>query len=192
MLEQDAVTALCTWLRTSLGPDVTVHDRWPEASVKMQLPAVTVLLIGANIEFDVDPHPVARDDSTTPPTYTWRCGFEDWPIQVDVWTKYDGERKRLARRVRNAFRAGAAPLALGTPIEPVDSSVLVPLPQPWGGTADAWITSTSFLDSSDDTQRAELRALMNGVIAVAASVKAQSPKIAKAKLQQTLNGSPFP
>ena len=191
MLEQAAVTALCAWLRTELGPEVTVHDRWPEASVSLQMPLVTVLLVGPSIEFDVDPKPIARDDTTTPPTFTWRCGFEDWPIQVDVWTKYDGARKRLARQVRDAFRGGRRPLGLATS-NPVESSVLVPLPAPFAGTADAWLVNTSYLDSSDDAQRGEYRALLTGTVAVAASVQAQSPKIARATLLQTMNGQPFP
>lgn len=198
-VEQHALSALCGWVTAQLAPfasdanvgAIKTYDKWPEASVKLIIPSVSLFLVGTSTQYEHDPAPIARDDSTTPPTYTWAFRFADYPFQVDVWADSSAVRWKIAAAVEKAFKAGRAPLGI-TNRDPIENSVLVPMTGDFVGTVDASVKAPEAFDTADSIDRSEYRATFQGLLSVQSTLKAQSPRLTNPQLSARLNGVPYP
>lgn len=198
-VEQHALSAVCGWVTTRLAPlatdanvgPIAIYDRWPDPSVKLKVPAVSLFLVGTSTLYEVDPAPISRDDSTTPPTYTWAFRFADYPFQVDVWADSSAVRWKIASAVEKAFKAGRAPLGI-TNIDPFENGVLVPMTGDFVGMTDASVKAPEAFDTADSVNRSEYRATFQGLLSVQATLKAQSPRLTNPQLSARLNGVPYP
>jgi hypothetical protein len=188
-VEQHAINAVCAYLTSQLAaeyPNLPVFDAWPESSVAMKVPAVSVFLIGTAFITEIDPEPVgAPDFSTSPPTYTWALRFADYPFQVDVWAASDSGRKKLAARIEAIFKHGRRGLGL-TNVDPFENDLLVAMTGDFEGTANASIKAPEFLDMADTVNRNEYRAMMQGLLSVQTTFKAQSPRLTNPTLSAVI------
>jgi hypothetical protein len=190
-LEQAIANALARWLRTSLGPDVVVDSRWPEANTKLPPRAVTVLLAGPPEEEPLDPVLAGREDtSPTTSRFKWRMRAMRQPLQIDAWACYDVERDDLRQRLRSALNAGMRrTLGLANAM-PVDHGVVVPLEDGWqGGIADCFFDKPQSFDTPDAVQRSEYRLTYRGWAEAVLTETAESPRIVAVRLRQRIRAA---
>ena len=196
-IEQAVQSALARWLTGELR-DVTVWERWPEASVRLPSRAVSVLRSGARHDELLDAEPIARTDVPGAPPrtlYTWRMRACMQPLQLDVWARSDVARDDIMARLEPALSASKArsmPSLHLTIADPVEHELALVLGDGWDGFASYLFDEPAITDAADAVQRCEYRATYRGRAWMQLTVVAESPRIARARVIARLDGVTSP
>jgi hypothetical protein len=205
---QAAATAIQTWLRSQLAPDIVLYDRWPEANSPLFAPAsalnqgqktraaISILRVGRRQRLDVIA-PQSQFAITQVGaqlyTVTLTLGSYMQPVQLDIWATTDDDRDDIIAQLDVALNAGAAATTgLALSDNPVRDGVLLPLVAPFSGFIEAWIDEPEIFDDPDAVQRGEYRASYYGEARGLFGQSAQVSAISQAVLAQQLSALPTP
>lgn len=164
-IQQAAANALATYLASELS-DVTVEQRWPDASKNLPAKAITILMAGPRTEDKFDPHLVSTAELAPPvantAAFTWAVASITQPLQLDVWTTYDVVRDEILARLDDSLHKGETH-TLGTfNSDPVRHGVLLALGDGWTGNVDCTFDAPTVDQTPDQVNKAEFRATMRG------------------------------
>lgn len=148
-----AVKTLAKYLQEQL-PDVKILEEWPDPKTEMTLPCISILTVGTPVyshRFPVIHKKVDDEENPVNKTVVYIVGQYDAKVQVDLWTDYKGRRDELYERVMDAFSRQFIDfdLATGLSLELVDYHETFARYDQVGYT---------YMDSADNSQRAEWRA----------------------------------
>ena len=209
---QAAANALANWLRSQLSPDVTVIERWPEASVDLFAPAapgdapqravVSILAAGKRQRLDVVIPPSLSDSVValggTPAMLqvTQPIGAFTQPLQLDVWAKFDVDRDDVIAQLDAALTTGAVATGASASDDPVRDGVLLPLlaADGYAGNIECWLDEPDVSDDPEAIQRDEYRATYFGEARGLFSRTVTVPALAALtqKLQSSTEATPPP
>lgn len=187
-VEQAAANALQAYLQTALGSGVKVRNRWPNPDKNLPPLAVTILLSGDPIRTWVQPMDISSQagSSAGKQLYRWYLGESAQPLQIDCWATANAPALDDLRAKVDAALLGG------------DRSEMYPIPGPlslalqsgdgWSGTADFFFNGFTVLQTPDTEQENEFRAMCRGEARVAIYADAETPRLARIILQQTLAG----
>ncbi len=131
----------------------------------------------------INAHFVARVD-------LWLVNMCEQPMQLDVWASYDAVRDDIMARLDTELNADATAARLDGAFCPARSGLLVDLEDGWAGTtAEVLFDSPSIQDGETSAGTSEYRATYRGKAWFNLYVRAQSARIARVKLNQTLYSS---
>jgi hypothetical protein len=187
-VEQAAANALQAYLQTALGSGVKVRNRWPNPDKNLPPLAVTILLAGDPTRSWVQPHDISSQSGTSlgKRLYRWLVCESSQPLQIDCWATANAPAlDDLRGRVDAALMAGDQRDTFPVP-GPVTLSLLTA--DGWTGTADFFFDGFTVLQTPDTEQENEFRALCRGEARVAIYADAETPRLARIILQQTLAG----
>lgn len=169
--------------------NVTLYDRWPEATVPLRR-AVSVLLVGKPIDELTDPvlldsTPVVGSDVLR--DFLYRMGTVRQNIQINVWAVYDVDRDDIIQRLDDALNASdqltigdarAALMRVGLTLELGDG---------WTGRAEYLFDGADRDQTADKSQQAEMTAIYSGYVDVMPTNvfrKRRAPKITEIIVHQ--------
>jgi hypothetical protein len=116
------------------------------------------------------------------------------PLQLDVWAHTDTERDDLLARLEpalNASKAKSMPSLALVGTDPVEQGIALLLSDGWEGFVSYWFDEPQLTDTPDAVQRSEYRATYHGSAAMQLTIDAESPRLARLRLQQRLDGTAF-
>ena len=123
-IQQAAANALATYLQDTLGGDILVESRWPDARRLRKPKVISVLLAGRREDLMIDPRILSRIDmDTTQSEVRWQIKTCKQSLQLDVWCQNDIDRDDIVARLDIALNAGASPVDIFA--EPVASGLLL-------------------------------------------------------------------
>lgn len=187
-IEQAAVNALQAYLQTALGSSVKVSKRWPNPDKNLPPLAVTILPSGEPTRTFVQPQDISSvaGSDAGKRLYRWFVCESAQPIQLDCWaTAHHAALDDLRAKVDAALMAGDRRDTYPIP-GPVTLALLTA--DGWTGTADFFFDGFTVLQTPDTEQQNEYRAMCAGQARVALYIDAETPRLARIILQQTLAG----
>lgn len=188
-IEQAAQNALASFLATRLGTGVTVAKQWPAPDRTLPALAATVIQAGETEWLYCQPEAISSTAGSTSGTrlYRWLVLEVTQPLQIDCWATTPGARSNLRARVAAALQAGNMTERWPVPGGGLQLALLVA--DGWQGVADFTFKSFSNLDTPDSAQQSEYRAIAQGEARVAFYIDAETPRLARIILQQTIDGA---
>lgn len=120
--------------------------------------------------------------------YVWRIRGCEQPVQLDVWSTYDGGREDIIARLEPLLNADPAESAGWDYSEPARNGVEVPLGDGWPGFAGFVFDKPRRTNTSNAQKQSEFRATYSGTAEFWLLIKAQSPRMARIALNQVIGG----
>jgi hypothetical protein len=199
-VQQAAANALRTYLQSQMdlregSGAVVVLDRWPPSGELAQPRSISVITAGeredvykAGLQAEL-----VRQSSVNSTTglYTWRVAACSQLVQLDVWATYDVALDEMLADLDQAFRQGTS-VTLGlTNGMPFREGVLLAMGDDWQGFVDCTLEGGPNVHHSNEAHVTnEHRATLRCRLDMDLTLQAQSPKLLRVLLEQTLGGSP--
>jgi len=191
-IEDATQNALATHLAAQLGSGVKVSKQWPAPERSLPPLAVTVIQAGDSTHTLVQPEMISHQAGTSAGKYLYRWLVLEvtQPLQVDCWATTPPARSDLRKRVTDALNRGRM-----SDTYPIPGGLVISMltADGWTGTVDyAFPEGFSNLDIPDAAQQSEYRAIAHGWAHAALYIDAETPRLARIILRQTLDGATRP
>lgn len=139
----------------------------------------TLVALAKNLAESFAQHLAAR-------VYLWFLGSRVQPVQLDIWTHYEAAREELIGAMEQYLRAGSTDYDVFDDAAPVGLGLSVSLGDDWPDAAAAFdFESPNRIDG--DVQANEWRAVYEGNADVPMLVWAQTARLARARIEMTVN-----
>lgn len=196
-VQQAGMNALATWLAAqSELAGVKIFDRWPEADQKLPARGISLLMAGAPEDTYVHNELVEVTAAAGNEVDTkWWAKVRRQNIQLDVWARDDMGRDDILAIWDELSHKGPLYTLGSVGGDPISDGITLALDEAeYGheGFASFTFDPPILEDNASLRQRREFRATIPGILDVSLHVTARTPKIARAILQQTINGGTFP
>lgn len=192
-IEDATQSALARHLATQLGGSVKVSKQWPAPERKLPELAVTVIQAGDSTHTLVQAEDISHQAGSSAGKYLYRWLVLEvtQPLQVDCWATTPPARSDLRKRLTDALNKGR--MADTYPIPGGLVLSLDPALDGWTGYVDyAFPDGISNLDVPDAAQQSEYRAIAHGWAHASLYIDAETPRLARIILKQTLDGATRP
>jgi len=192
---QACANALARWLQTTLSPDVTVFERWPDPNTKLPAKSVSVLRVGRRARmpaWQLDVAAVQVIGNGPEAQIAYQLGGIEQAMQIDVWATSDAERDDILAQLDVVLYAGIDQ-TLGLPGDPIRDGILLPLLDGFdGNNCDYWFDEPEIDDTPGAMQRSEFRATFFGEARTGLIVFAREPSALIKQVTPDLVGGTAP